>query len=596
SAYSDPNLLSREVQEIDDEIGTLETKVRALRSRRNAIAAPTARLPNEILSKIFHHVRRANGPNKLGWIREVSHVCSYWRQVAINMPVLWNTPNLHCARWAVEMLKRSKKSPLYIIAEMTYMTPKMVETVQLALQSLDRTRELSITASTGGLQRLFRHTLSYAPVLESLTIHNSRYPYVVDSGFNIPDSFLRGDAPRLRRLEIVQCQLRWDSPFLTGLTHLKIVDLMEHRRPTIDQLVNVLDKMPCLELLHLVDALPTLSKSVMQPPHVSVKAVLPKLRMLFLTATVVECAQVLDAIEYPEWATVRLAVNTVPASEVDFSSIFPTLGRVQGGNASANPVRHMHVKRLGFSALRVSCWTDKQEPPPTVLVSNPACFELSLICSPAGDTDAAARIPIGRICAAFPVQHLRTLVFDYMERVSVRTWLDSFATLPKLRKVSVLGDFATTLSFIRAMSTILADAHQPTVKSRVPRIAFSRLRDVHLEDVNFKPEDELCAFEALRECLIVRQECQAGIRNLGLVECNCLTNEQFAVFQELVPDLQWDGVTRDKRHDELDDEDDPDDAFYYLAGGAYPSDDEDLDAAHVEFSLTHPVSAAALNM
>src|ERR1700733_5157856 len=57
------------------------------------------------------HLCRRN----LDWIR-VSHVCQYWREVAINTPELWVYPPIHLRRWGEEMLLRSKTLPVILEA------------------------------------------------------------------------------------------------------------------------------------------------------------------------------------------------------------------------------------------------------------------------------------------------------------------------------------------------------------------------------------------------------------------------------------------------------------------------------------------------
>ncbi|ETW85184.1 hypothetical protein HETIRDRAFT_309803, partial [Heterobasidion irregulare TC 32-1] len=67
----------------DDEVVYLRTAIRAIHARRNH-TIPTCRLPPEILDNIYSFRVVVDLPRKqnLGWIK-VSHVCSYWRDVAL---------------------------------------------------------------------------------------------------------------------------------------------------------------------------------------------------------------------------------------------------------------------------------------------------------------------------------------------------------------------------------------------------------------------------------------------------------------------------------------------------------------------------------
>ncbi|KAI0718493.1 hypothetical protein C8Q72DRAFT_982771, partial [Fomitopsis betulina] len=85
--------------------------------------APISNLPPEILSKVFLHNtghcvidRYRKCPREMGdWFR-VTHVCKYWREVALQCAELWS--HLHFPDLPVvhdELLARSRDAPLSVI-------------------------------------------------------------------------------------------------------------------------------------------------------------------------------------------------------------------------------------------------------------------------------------------------------------------------------------------------------------------------------------------------------------------------------------------------------------------------------------------------
>ncbi|KAJ3540384.1 hypothetical protein NMY22_g4323 [Coprinellus aureogranulatus] len=101
-------------------ITALEDEARALKNRKNALV-PINRLPHEILSTIFQTTKSLlkytypQPRNRLTWVR-VSHVCRYWREVALDAASLWSyldfpRPDPEFTRL---MLQRSKNAPLTV--------------------------------------------------------------------------------------------------------------------------------------------------------------------------------------------------------------------------------------------------------------------------------------------------------------------------------------------------------------------------------------------------------------------------------------------------------------------------------------------------
>jgi F-box-like len=103
------------ISAVDKEVGAA---VQLLCSLRNALV-PISILPPEVLARVFHFLsleeRPCSGKQKLGWIR-ATHVCRFWRQVALGDSSLWARisgipTNLELIS---EMLARARNTPLDI--------------------------------------------------------------------------------------------------------------------------------------------------------------------------------------------------------------------------------------------------------------------------------------------------------------------------------------------------------------------------------------------------------------------------------------------------------------------------------------------------
>ncbi|KAH9985026.1 hypothetical protein BJV77DRAFT_1174720, partial [Russula vinacea] len=80
---------------------------------------PISLLPPEVLARVFHFLLLEEPPfpieRDLGW-RRATHVCRFWRQVALDDSSLWGTISgiTTNAELISEMLARSRDAPLDI--------------------------------------------------------------------------------------------------------------------------------------------------------------------------------------------------------------------------------------------------------------------------------------------------------------------------------------------------------------------------------------------------------------------------------------------------------------------------------------------------
>ena len=130
---------------------------------------------------------------------------------------------------------------------------KTIETVRSCLNEMDRVGEINIVLESElGLEKVFQDFPKSAPQLYTLCIGPGYYSYSfrsVGSKFPIHEDFLC-DTERLRRVELANCNISWDSRLLTGVTRLTL-DNCSKSNSSIIQVLHALQRMPALPIFIL---------------------------------------------------------------------------------------------------------------------------------------------------------------------------------------------------------------------------------------------------------------------------------------------------------------------------------------------------------
>ncbi|GLB41913.1 hypothetical protein LshimejAT787_1005130 [Lyophyllum shimeji] len=554
---------------IDQEMQRLENSIRLLKSRRN-ILAPISRLPPEMLAKIFAHrvAECAESPNLLEWIR-VSHVSRHWRAVALDCPSLWGNLVFTRPKWSEEMLKRSKMASLVVKADLTCITPRIFEAVRLALLHGSRIHDLQLRAASATLDRLLAADLSLEmPMIRSLSLSVPRVArFGTDEGFTIPTTILNGPTPYLKRLELQKCNISWDSSLLRGLTHLTIRDVTASARPTTQQLMDALERMPGLQVFDFQDALPLSpqTEAVHPPPDRIIH--LPQLIHLSIASTVPECVNLVSRITIPASARVHLSCSGTEATGSDFSGIMKIISNPRCSSCpdeidsppERKIIRVLHVQVEAPVSLLVHGWTDPLSPSENDVRANAPDIQLHLSWhhSPQAKVDAIAT----SICKAIPIAHLRSLRMAHVGGMTPKTWANTFGFLPKLHSVHIAGDSAHTFIAalreevpVEALLSPVTPGRMLGVKrpglrrrrSAVPAGYFPSLKSLTLEDVSFEEHvGTFVPFRYLQECIKERSERKVALQELRLRECSHLYEEMVDLLEQTVPTVDWDGFEPD---------------------------------------------------
>ena len=197
---------------------------------------------------------------KHGWFKLV-HVCRKWRRIVLASPsrldlslvLIKHNPG----KMQTVYTPRLPPIPIRIDYDHSFrtMTNKDIDRVVAALRQRDR-RVRGIVFKGGDLQqqqleKVFKAMKRPFPSLERLEIYRSSLD---DRKLQIPPTFLRGSAPRLRRLKLFPVSFKSISQLLSSATVLVelslSIDTIFGSSPT-ESLLAHLQAMPCLRWLAL---------------------------------------------------------------------------------------------------------------------------------------------------------------------------------------------------------------------------------------------------------------------------------------------------------------------------------------------------------
>ncbi|TFK60746.1 hypothetical protein BDN72DRAFT_965534 [Pluteus cervinus] len=232
--------LQQERAELEIEIGKLEVTLANLKRKRNALIS-IGKIPTDILLKVFESVLGHDRRLRLGlgqltffqndikqetdaeiWsIKAMTHVCSLWRDLALDSPSLWSLIRLNSKHDIIlEKLNRSQPTSLTISCV-------HFDAFRSHFRELD-----AILSVPSQLQRIKHLELgfpyaSFKPLVERLTVdppHNLESCVFVASNsqtfpvIKLPIKLLRYSSKTLRCLRMSRCNFEFDG--INGTIHL----------------------------------------------------------------------------------------------------------------------------------------------------------------------------------------------------------------------------------------------------------------------------------------------------------------------------------------------------------------------------------------
>jgi hypothetical protein len=342
---------------IDGEIEVLERSLVGFKLRRNAIV-PISRLPPEALAMIFSFLSPPGCDEEIYYqtLIRTTHVCRYWREIALNCPTLWSHVDFIKLRPAgiAEILARAKMVPLFLEVSGPRLSRAQFDIFKRELEAhIPHTNQISLY---GGSQALLEHFVSSAPILESLAVSvlsDSLYP----SGFIIPNTLFNGTAPKLTNLTLTGGSIRWNSPLLKGLRVLVIMMSPKKTRPTLGAWLDALNEMFQLEVLTLHYAVPINSvggRHILEPRRT---VTLPSLIQFSICSPAKDCALALAHLVLPVLTSLRVDAKSHKHRGDNIELLIPHVVRNVHGPQDMGPLQTMVFTGMN-RLVKIFAWTE----------------------------------------------------------------------------------------------------------------------------------------------------------------------------------------------------------------------------------------------
>ncbi|EKM51280.1 uncharacterized protein PHACADRAFT_177934 [Phanerochaete carnosa HHB-10118-sp] len=289
-------------------------------------AATATSLPPELLSRIFEqHIQLCKeswgqktfserlppsciptvGP--YSWIR-ATHVCRYWRDVALTNPLLWSDIVLTCNYECVEtMLARSRRVPLYVQSYNSCCAgdacPIPIRPLRLVLKHLPRIRSLTLYIKWWVYFDIVDTLRGPAPLLQQLTLSTPSGLY--DTTYMQPAVLFPEHAP-LTELTLCSFGFPWTDPApFRALRSLRVVKGTP-ARPEVGDVLGALRHLPALRTLALEDVFIPSAPGLPALPAPPDVVALPALATLVLAGDAVACGTLLSGLVLPRATRITL--------------------------------------------------------------------------------------------------------------------------------------------------------------------------------------------------------------------------------------------------------------------------------------------------
>ena len=413
---------------------------------------------------------------------------------------------------------------------------KTIETIRSCLYEMNRVEEIDITTTPRLILEIFRDLPKSAPQLHTLCIRSHLLRYAAETGFSIDEDFLY-DTERLRRVELINCNISWDSQLLTGLTRLTLETSLK-ANSSIIQFLHALQRMPALTDLRLNDSIPNDSEGASTYPVVD----LPCLRVLHISSGVGALTAVLRHITFSHSAILNLVCKENQSTQIDFSNFLSVLATKFLSSLVIRSLGLQILNDIQTHGLQFYLWTTAiiQDYFPPSLISGQCQVQLVLTWPPSQLHNHAKTITCAFDAMGFPF--LTELQISTMDYIDPQTWVKTFGKLPLLDRVCV-QNYATHSFFEALVYKTEAAGRSKTAYSNV---SFPKLRHILIEGNDFDGTiPGSISVDMLLDYLMERCERNAEVQVLGLDDCYCILSDDVERLKEIVVDVIWDGVEQE---------------------------------------------------
>lgn len=433
-----------------------------LGNHRNPPSPDVSRLlPAELLASVFIHIARdsytdekyvCSTPTRPSWFN-VSYVCRYWRDVALNCPTLWSYIPATSQRWTEELLVRSRIAPLKISTKTTSMLhdffhpdqelkpAEVLSIVEQVMNHSQRIQQLRIdvgfVSQEHGYQILSKFLFTHLPCLQHLEI----------SHFHLPEAkswLLEENTPALWTLKLQSCSIRWHSlgPSVLTTLHLSDVGIFIHEN-TMAEFLAVLRRMPHLVQLSVENSLPSAHDFLSNGNFdATPKFSLPRLSNMSVTMAPLSAVTALvSCVDIPLRTKIQLEVYLESTSE-DISTLddYVRLASLLGQRISQPDSPKFRSLTIGspgrialaFSTLeRVECYS--RDSLFSIRLDDDALLKIVFV-SDGAPMDALDYPALSGICSQIPLTNIQSVHF-LGSSLEPEFWRDILSSLSDVRHI-----------------------------------------------------------------------------------------------------------------------------------------------------------------
>ncbi|KAL4246093.1 hypothetical protein ABKN59_003292 [Abortiporus biennis] len=314
-----------------------------------------SRLPDELLCRIFEDYRDATSKIKpFGFVR-ISHVCRYWRNLAIRYTPLWSC--IKISKWTrsylkvEEQLKRSGTSPLSVEVDMTDVSDKRISCLRTIFNEFERIQHFDFTFDDlAPVNDLLFAQQAKPSILTSIRLSRHSRDHSDDTDVSRFPSWsisyltkLTTEQFTLRELPyFCRPTVRWFDYTFCDIPSHPIVD------PNLHDLFATLKKMPTLEYVSIYTQMPEDALTISTPPK---SLSLPSLKVLSISESTWNIIHILDVL------TVQLQVLKIHITESKRDPKFDTMISHLASSMKATLGQQCHSieKETGFNVMGVVC-------------------------------------------------------------------------------------------------------------------------------------------------------------------------------------------------------------------------------------------------
>lgn len=422
-------------------VSALNRKISYLQTRRNALV-PIARLPNEMLSKIFfQYASMGNLLFNLKWTKLLL-ICRSWYDICIQHGSLWSFID-----WDVKQPAHLKDKSLQLERSgLHLLTVKLSASffhgriMTILMPHIGRIQDLEVTGSVEHVS-FAMSSIFKDPIPRLRFIKVSPENYRQEKLFFFPDSIVSG-SPLLRSLALTDLRANWK--IFRNLVELCLTRKSEKVPvPSFPELASLLKQSPSLKILKL--------NRFISPNFDNLQELvqLPNLESLEMNDLVSGCASLLSILQMSSTAAVWIASREI-CKGADIRHLMDPLAK-HCNSPLAPPMRLLHIQMIK-THMKISAYTTTS---PTDKIFDHASAHMFLGTYP--DNGTSRREILSAVIQSLPLDSLthldtRMAVSSCLTKYS---WMTILSRIPSIHTVilTVHSTLALAESLLKLMNS-----------------------------------------------------------------------------------------------------------------------------------------------